>query len=650
LTVTFGSINTSTVTVTGQTSAAFATIEFFTSDSTDWRTYAGSTQADASGIFSYTWTEGLTETNLTATSTDADGNTSGLALPRRLGWTFLLYLNGDNNLDSYVAEVVDSLIQAGPSPRATVLALVDYHTNTLPYSGTALYDLSNGEAVAISLPAPLLPETNMGDGQTLATFLQWGRNAYPAQHTLLVILDHGGGWAPDAHPLAVDGPKPIHLRDYMAGVSGLSWDSTNGYDHFTSQEIRQVLSDTTGGGTNPLDVVFYDVCLMGMLEVAYQIKDYASFFVSSQNLGWAPAGPDNRYVQMVQELPIDASARQVAELVVQAYSDTTPLTEHPFAVSAVQLSALPGVAAAADQLALALSQTLTNPLQAELLWQADRQTQKSDYDSDLSIETGQDGFLDLYDLAANILVVYSEPGIRAAAQELLDALGIAIVSEAHRSGIPWTTPDETWDFDYAHGPSIYFPLGEDQEFTITDTLSTTPTEIITYHISLRSLYTPDQLIFLQDTSWESLIDAYYVITETLVPTTSPGRPVGDLQIPDVTAPQTGIIPPPGSYGLGDTIEVSWATTETQSGLDSTTLWYRPSQFADWEISTTVPAEQGNSAQFTIPYICDLELAVTGTDQSGNMETIGGQNRVFLTLSTCNRTYLPIVRHAGYPLR
>ena len=652
LTITFGEINTRTLTVTGQTSAGYATIEFFTSNAADWRTYANSTQADASGVFTFTWPEGLTGTNLTATSTDPDGNTSGLAIPQRLGWTFLLYLNGDNNLDSYVADVVNGLVQAGPSPRANVLALVDYSTNTLPYSGTALYNLSDGSAITLPLPLTLTTETNMGDGQALANFIQWGRSAYPSHHTLLVILDHGGGWAPDVSTSQVLGPKPIHRRTYMAGVSGLSWDYTNSYDYLTSQEIRQILSDTTDNGADPLDVVFYDVCLMGMLEVAYQIKDYASFFASSQNLSWAPAGLDNRYVYMVQNLPVDASARNVAELIVQAYSETTPQSEHPFAVSAVQLSALTGLATAVDQLAMALSQTLTSPQQAELLWQAYQQSQKYDYDSDLSLENNQDGFLDLYDLATNILVTYSDPGIRLAAQEILGLLDndTVIVSAAHQSGAPWTTPDETWDFDNAHGLSIYFPLGEDQEFTITDTLITTPTEVITYHIPLRSLYTPDQLFFLQDTSWESLISAYYAITETLVPTISPSGPVGDLLIPDITAPQSRLILPPGSYGLGDTIEVSWTTTETQSGLADTTLWYRSSDLANWEISAIIPAEQGSSAQFTLPYICQVELAVTGEDQAGNREQPGGQNMALLIFDTCNRTFLPVIQHPGQLLR
>jgi hypothetical protein len=68
---------------------------------------------------------------------------------------------------------------------------------------------------------------------------------------------------------------------------------------------------------------------MGMAEVAYQIKDYASFFVSSQNIGWAPVGADGRYVRLVQGIGSTTTPRQLAQSIVNAYADATPPNEHP---------------------------------------------------------------------------------------------------------------------------------------------------------------------------------------------------------------------------------------------------------------------------------------------------------------------------------
>jgi hypothetical protein len=160
-------------------------------------------------------------------------------------------------------------------------------------------------------------ELDMGEGGALADFVNWGRAYAPSRYTLLAIVDHGGGWAPSPAAVFTD-TLPIRRPNYMAGGSGLSWDFTNGYDYLDSPELRTALGLATGQGADPLDVVFYDVCLMGMLEVAYQIQGYTDFFVSSQNIGWAPIGPQGRYVQAVSGIAPDTTPQKMAELLVKS--------------------------------------------------------------------------------------------------------------------------------------------------------------------------------------------------------------------------------------------------------------------------------------------------------------------------------------------
>jgi hypothetical protein len=111
---------------------------------------------------------------------------------------------------------------------ANVLVLLDGEAGTeTGQPGTFLYDLTGGRNV--SLPATLgasgsVPgELNMGSGQTLADFVTYGRALYPSHHTLLAIVDHGGGWAPSPEE-GLPGTLPLRHRHYLAGGSGLSWD------------------------------------------------------------------------------------------------------------------------------------------------------------------------------------------------------------------------------------------------------------------------------------------------------------------------------------------------------------------------------------------------------------------------------------------
>jgi hypothetical protein len=161
---------------------------------------------------------------------------------------------------------------------------------------------------------------------------------------LLAIVDHGGGWVPSTEITQTG--SALRFHNWLAGGSDLSWDWTSDYDYLDSPKMRQTMATITQDGTNPLDVVFYDVCLMGMVEVAYQIKDYASFFVSSQNIGWAPVGPQGRYVQLIHGITSTTTAHDMAGLVVAAYANSTPPDEHPFTISAVDLAQLPAVTSA----------------------------------------------------------------------------------------------------------------------------------------------------------------------------------------------------------------------------------------------------------------------------------------------------------------
>jgi len=628
-----------TETVTG-TTVPGVRVEFFSDDNEEGRIYEGSTAADSTGDFSYRKGGGFAGPNLTATSTDADGDTSEFSQPTHLLWTVLLYMNGDNDLEEFMFNTLTNTVAAGPSPRANVLALVDGYTTTAAYSGTVLYDVTRGEARPLSTTLTITGERNMGDGQTLVDFVTWGRSHYPARYTLLAIVDHGGGWAPGSEVYAPG--ALIRTRSWLAGNSGLSWDFSDGYDCLDSPEIRKAMGDITNGGSDPLDVVFYDACLMGLLEVAYQIRDYASFFVSSQNIGWAPVGPEGRYIRTIGGIEPTTTPREMAELLVQAYANTTPPQGHPFTISAVDLASLPAVVDAVNQLATAISQTLTGPPQAAVLHRVYSQTQKVDYDSDFRIEPATDGFVDLYDFAVHAAQQFAHNDVITAAHALTSELSTAIVAEEHRSGSPWMASEQVWDLDDVHGLSIFLPLGEDLELpiVITETSPITPGLVISRNLRLRDMYSGEQLQFVRDSVWGALIDVYYEATSSPVPTDTTEGSVDGLQIPDVTPPQTSIAVS-GTFTIGKTITVTWVTTDAQTGVDRATLWHRLPR-GEW---TAVLTQTGLAGvfPFTLSEWCRNSFTVRAVDKAGNIEPPdSGSNMLVMDVQPCRHLYLPLI--------
>jgi parallel beta-helix repeat protein len=631
--------------VTG-TTAPNARVEFFSDDEDEGRVYEGYALADTGGTFSFSKAGGFAGPNLTATSTDPAGNTSEFSPPAHLVWTLLLYLNGDNDLEEFLFNTLTNTIAAGPSPRANVLVLMDGYTNTVTYSPTVVYDLTYGDADPLDVTWIVTGERNLGDGQTLVDFATWGQDYYPARHTLLALVDHGGGWAPSA-ALVPGALAPRRSRVWTAGNSGLSWDFSSDYDYLDSQEIRQAMADITGDGAKPLDVVFYDVCLMGMLEVAYQIQDYASFLVSSQNIGWAPLGPQSRYIQTIQGIqPTTDTPGQMAALLVEAYANAIPQEEHPFTIAALDLASLPAVSGAVDQLAVAISQTLTGPDQTGVLHAAYAGAQKLDYDSDLNVEPDTDGFVDLYDFALEASQQFSDPDVVDAAQALVTELDLAIVAEQHRSGVPWMITN-TWDLDNVHGLSIFLPLGEDLELpiSITETSPITPGLVITRNLRLRDMYTCEQLQFVCDTSWAGLINTYYELVPTPVLTGTTTGPVDGLLPPDITPPST-VINITGTPEIGQDIEIAWASSDHQAGVREASLWHHPSH-GEW--ASVGPSQAGSSGlfSFTLSDICENQFAVRATDQAGNLEPLGsGANIVVIEVQPCYPQYFPVVKQAS----
>ena len=427
----------------------------------------------------------------------------------------------------------------------------------------------------------------------------------------------------------------------MAGNSGLSWDFSSDYDYLDSEEIRQAMADITNDGANPLDAVFYDVCLMGMVEVAYQIKDYASFFVSSQNIGWAPLGPEGRHVQIVQGIGPTATPRQVAELLVQAYADGNPPNGHPFTISAVDLNALSTVTVAVNQLAKEISRTLTISGQAATLHEAYSATQKIDYDTDFRIEPATDGFVDLYDFALQVSRQYTDPAVITAAHAVTTALDAAIIAEEHGSGSPWPKLEEVWDLDDVHGLSIFLPLGEDLELPIiiTETSTITPGVEVTRNLRLRDMYSSDQLQFVGDTAWGDLIATYYDVVSSPVPTDSTDGPAGGLLEPDVTPPQT-VITVIGALTVGEAITVTWVATDTQTGVAGATLWHRLSKTRWTAVSTQTESSVGWFT-FTLSAGGENSFSVRAFDEAGNVELpASGSNMIVISVQS--HIYLPLI--------
>ncbi|MFW7349271.1 MAG: clostripain-related cysteine peptidase [Pigmentiphaga sp.] len=189
-----------------------------------------------------------------------------------------------------------------------------------------------------------LGAVDMGSAQTLRDFLAWGMKTYPAERTMLVLWDHGGG------PNRGIGSDPF----------------TN--NALSLDDIRGALAPATQASGRKLALVGFDACLMGSVEVGQALAPYADYMIASQEL---EPGTGQDWAALVSHLtrsPTD-STEAFGRTIVDAFI-AKQLKEDPAAeatLSLVDLSRIGEVGAALADIGATLNgQLAADPVQTWL--------------------------------------------------------------------------------------------------------------------------------------------------------------------------------------------------------------------------------------------------------------------------------------------
>ena len=170
----------------------------------------------------------------------------------------------------------------------------------------------------------------------LADFISWGIQSFPANRYALIIWDHGAGWS----GIAYDADAPTF----------------DGVDHITLPDLEEALAQGLAQTAVPtLDVIGFDACLMGQLDVFQAVQPYARYAVGSEELtpglGWD-------YESLLRNLYANSAmdGRSLASLMVNDFVNfyTTVQPDDFVTMSAVDLSQLGSLTQAVEQLANAL--------------------------------------------------------------------------------------------------------------------------------------------------------------------------------------------------------------------------------------------------------------------------------------------------------
>jgi hypothetical protein len=151
----------------------------------------------------------------------------------------------------------------------------------------------------------------MTNPEELADFITWTKQNYPAKHYLLLLWNHGGGFSGLVEDLTSTGKKYMPLQELRRGL-----------------EIA-----------GKVDVIDFDMCLMGQYESLNAIRGLTDYVVASEELEPSDGNPYDLIIRALNSNP-SMTPDQVSAMIVDRYYDSYANHGQGTTKSAVALSQL----------------------------------------------------------------------------------------------------------------------------------------------------------------------------------------------------------------------------------------------------------------------------------------------------------------------
>jgi len=326
-------------------------------------------------------------------------------------WTFMVYLDADNNLDAYASYSLGMMQQVGSTPNVNVVVLWDGY-----YAPACMYKVVKDGLEEVKGFALNGQEVNMGNSVTLETFVDYSVRKFQAGHYVLVLWDHGND------------------------VSGICWDE-HPYDHLTHAEVALALSG------HHIDLLVTDACLMSMVEVAYEYNQYcldSDYLVGSENYVPVAGYPYNTILDSLNQNP-SMSELEAVQMITACFTEFYEPRAHFNGGVMGSLSAID--IAEMDEVVSSLA-TLTSALMEDMAANHEMISEARGEGNLPWSEYGWDQYVDLPTFVETITLETTDSDVKAAGDVVLSKLSEAIVALGN------TEPMESAS---AKGMGIWFP-------------------------------------------------------------------------------------------------------------------------------------------------------------------------------------------------
>jgi Clostripain family len=240
-------------------------------------------------------------------------------------WTLLIYAANDdldpNLVAAFDADALEWQHGLGGSALFQILVQRDFAPFQVDDEGapreSERYSIYREERYDPEYPAGsaapeamLLGETDTTSSTTLRDFLVYGIRRFPARHYWITFTGHGDGFAGLAHDASAEPGERLSIAGLSAALSEAA--------SVIATEIRSKEGYGGPGTSNRIDVVSFDACRLGTVEVATSIAEAADFMIASREAMPQSGHPYSALRYIAQDEP-DAEPRKLVEAVVTDY-------------------------------------------------------------------------------------------------------------------------------------------------------------------------------------------------------------------------------------------------------------------------------------------------------------------------------------------
>ncbi len=332
-------------------------------------------------------------------------------------WTYMLYLDADNDIEGDAIRDFEWLEEAGGSnENISIIVLLDripgYDNTHGNWNGSRIYNIT-ADISPFTIDSQLLVdlgEVDMANPTTLTNFITYCFDNFPADNYILDLWNHGHA------------------------AYGVIDDETSS-SHFIVNDVQTAINDALDSSSEEIDIISMDACNMATLEVAWEMRNLSKYFISSED---GTNGYPYKLITERLKLNPSINASAFCELMVDAYSDHY-MNFYLTCISVINQTKLLDLPDVLNTFILDLIDTL----------------EKGNYNDvfafvrELSYDFYDENWVDFISLIDNILLFLDNQELTLAAEEFLEFLNQIVPYNWQNIGYKGN----------ARGVTIYMPFG-----------------------------------------------------------------------------------------------------------------------------------------------------------------------------------------------